>query len=203
MAVNRTFAEILDAIRVEMQLDPGLISDDERKRFVNESLIDLGTLGCFEKKVDLEFVNGRANLPSDYIDYVGLYRDGVLIPPASTDSSQKGVVLSYPTLEVSGGETETLQLWYGYAPSKLELLTDRPDIPYGYDRAVIDFAVALAHRKNGNIGLYREYMSSYSALKNDLYHRLTNIQNARITRQIDSEASGSNTPGVFGDEFIL
>lgn len=202
MAVNKTLAELNEAIKTEMQLDPGLISDDERKRFINEAIVDLGSLGCFEKEIDLKFINGQAELPEDYVEYLGLYRDGKIIPPASTDSAVKGVLLGYPVLTLKPATDETLRLWYAYAPVKLNDLTDRPDIPYGYDRALIDFSVGLAHRKNGNIGLYREYMSSYEDLKNTLYLRLNTLQNARVNREFD-KTSADDEVGIFSNSEIL
>lgn len=194
MAVNRTLLELQDAIRTEMQLDPGLISDVERLQFINDCIIDLGGMSCFEKEVDLEFTEGFANVPEDFVDFIGLYRNGVLVPPITIQKDTTGFLAKFPQIEVRPHATETLSLWYTYAPAKLSLPTDVPDIPYGFDVAIVDYAVGRAHRKNGNIGLYREYMSAYESKKFELYQRLTRFENSRVGQIINSEDGGEDSP---------
>jgi len=185
--MNMTLAELNAAIKTEMQLDPGLISDDERKRFINDCIVDLGGTSIFEKEIPINFVNGIATLPSDFIDFIALFRDNIFIKPAKIGRTTEGVIPRYPLIEVRPHATETLTLWYTYSPAKLINLTDRPDIPQGFDNAIVDYAVARAHRKNGNIGLYREYMSAYENKKFELYQRLTRLENSRVTMIINSE----------------
>lgn len=197
MVVNRTLEELQSAIKTEMQLDPGLISDAERLSFINDCIVDLGGMSCFEKEVDLNVVEGYAEVPDDFVDFIGLYRDGVLIPPITVQATGgTGFLAKYPNIEVRPHTTEVFRLWYTYAPTTLSLATDRPDIPYGFDSAIVDYAVGRAHRKNGNIGLYREYMSAYESKKYELYQRLTRFENSRISTIINTEDGGADSPAI-------
>lgn len=184
---NKTLSELNTAIRTEMQLDPGLISDDERKRFINDCIMDLGGMSQFEKTVSLAFTDGFATVPDDFVDLIALYRDGKQVLPADIQHTTEGFIPCYPQIEVRPNTTETLSLWYTYAPAVLVNDTDRPDIPGGFDNAIIDYAVARAHRKNGNIGLYREYMSAYESKKFELYQRLTRLENSRVNVTLNLE----------------
>jgi len=188
-AQNKTLAELNNAIKTEMQLDPGLISDVERKRFINDCIIDLGGMSCFEKTATLSLTDGVALLPEDFVDFIALYRGDKVISPANTHHTTDGFIARYPSIEVRPNATEELTLWYTYAPAAVTEDSDIPDIPYGFDNAIIDYAVARAHRKNGNIGLYREYMSAYNDKKFELYQRLTRYENSRVTMPFNSENS--------------
>ena len=190
---NRTLAQLNDAIKTEMQLDPGLISDAERLVFINDCLIDLGNSGNFEKQVSIEFIDGVATLPDDFVEFIALIRDGVRVKPA-VSTTGSGFITRYPMIEIVPHSNETLTLWYSYAPAVLVNLTDVPDIPVGFDSAIVDYAVARAHRKNGNIGLYREYMSAYEDKKFAMYQRLTRLENARVTMIVDNEESDNVSP---------
>lgn len=183
---NRTLTQLNDAIKTEMQLDPGLISDAERLVFINDCLTDLGSSGNFEKQVSLLFEEGIATLPEDFVEFIALIRNGERVKPALSPSGT-GFVSRYPYMEILPHVDETLTLWYAYAPAMLVNGTDVPDIPLGFDSAIIDYAVARAHRKNGNIGLYREYMSAYEDKKFALYQRLTRLENSRVTMIMDNE----------------
>lgn len=189
---NRTLAQLNDAIKTEMQLDPGLISDAERKQFINDCLTDIGNSGNFEKQVALTFEGGVATLPDDFVEFIALLRSGVRVKPAISNTST-GYITRYPEIEIVPATDETLTLWYSYAPVHLEENTDVPDVPTGFDSAIVDYAVARAHRKNGNIGLYREYMSAYEDKKFAMYQRLTRLENARVTMIMDNEGVGEDT----------
>lgn len=194
MAVqNKTLLELKNAVKTEMQLDPGLISDDERTRFINDCITDLGVQGGFEKRVDLVFTDGFASLPDDFVELIALYRGDTILKPASTDYATIGYIPCFPQIELRPRTSETLSLWYEYHPSALTLDDQRPDIPYGYDNAIIDYAVARAHRKNGNIGLYREYMSAYEAKKYELYQHLTRLSNARVIPILNTESTETDS----------
>lgn len=198
-AQNKTLLELSDAVKTEMQLDPGLISEVERRRFINDCISDLGGMSCFEKQASLTFTDGLATLPEDFVDFIALYRADKQIRPATTAHTTEGFISRFPQLEIRPHTTEALTLWYTYAPVALVNDTDKADIPYGFDNAIIDYAVARAHRKNGNIGLYREYMSAYESKKFELYQRLTRLENSRVGMIIDSE----NSDGGEADSDIL
>ena len=188
---NRTLQQLNDAIKTEMQLDPGLISDEERKRFINDCLTDVGSAANFERQVPLYFSDGVAQLPSDFMEFIALIKDGRRVKPALNGRSN-GFITRYPLIEVFPKFDGILTLWYCYSPSHLELPTDTPDVPIGFDSAIVDYAVARAHRKNGNIGLYREYMAAYEDKKFAMYQRLTRLENSRVTMIMDSEESGGD-----------
>lgn len=196
---NRTLAQLNTAIKTEMQLDPGLISDAERTQFINDCLTDLGGSGNFEKQVTLSFTDGVATLPEDFVEFIALYRNGVALQPANTLYTTEGFITRYPSIEVRPHATENLTLWYSYAPAALAQETDVPDLPYGFDMAIVDYAVARAHRKNGNIGLYREYMSAYESKKYELYQRLTRLENSRVGMIHDTESTESVFSTVTSD----
>ena len=196
MAKNRTLSQLNDAVKTEMQLDPGLISDAERTQFINDCIIDLGGAGCFEKYTTLSVVDGVADLPEDFVDFIALYRGDTVVKPANTTHTTGGFIPRYPQIEVRPHATETLNLWYTYAPARLVNPTDTPDIPYGFDICIVDYAVARAHRKNGNIGLYREYMSAYDNKKFEMYQRLTRLENSRVGMTFNTETSEDDIPTV-------
>lgn len=186
-----TLAELNSAIRTEMQLDPGLITDAERLTFLNDCLADLGNMNVMEKQASLAFVNGRATLPNDFVDIIALFHNSRALRPAHTNNTSSGYALISPTLITIKPEiTGSLVLWYSYSPPPLVNPTDRPDIPLGFDKLLVDYAVARAHRKNGNIGIYREYMSIYEQKKFELQHRLSRLESSRVTQVIDTEGMG-------------
>lgn len=184
---NMTFAEIQSAVQTEMQLDPGLISIDERKRFINDAIADLGGVGSFQKQVDLSLTGGAADLPDDFVDFIAVVRNKVLLNPTSIRDRINGYLILYNKLEVFPQDTDVVTLYYAYRPAKLVLDDDKPDIPNGYDLAIRDYAVARAHRKNGNIGLYREYMSAYEDSKFKLQQELIRRENASTINILNSE----------------
>lgn len=187
---NMTLSELIDSIKTEMQLDPGLISDTERKRFINDCIVDLGKLGGFEKTVELSVVNGDVELPDDLVDILAVYSHGVILNPCSyAQIGGVGYVAMCDTITVFPNDTDTIKLLYSYTPQKLVNLEDKPEIPNGYDGLIVDYAVAKANRKNGNIGIYREYMSAYEGKKYDLMSELTRRYNTRITNTINSEVN--------------
>ena len=75
---NRTLAELRAAITEDMKLNPGLITDTERNRFINRALLDLSDMQLFEKEVTLDYTDGVITLPDDlclwYTCYVLMVR---------------------------------------------------------------------------------------------------------------------------------
>ena len=185
--LNRTFKELQDAIKDEMQLDPGLISDRERKQFLNEALKDLGSMGLFEKTEELDIEFGYADLPNDFVELISVkygVRELKPMPDSNYGISENpiGYTLFYDRIAtvplIANG---IMTLYYSYRPKTLVMDTDKPDIPNGYDKLLVDWAVGHAHRKNGNIALYREYLAAYSETKTALMTELTKRLNSRIS----------------------
>lgn len=196
MNTNRTFQELQDAIRTEMQLDPGLIGDIERRRFLNDCLNDLATISLLEKEVSLPCVNGLVTKPDDFVNLILIsWSDGRVLRPVEVtnttarSSSPTGYVVkgayieTYPKASVDS----TVTLYYAYRPFAMVEATDRPNIPNGWDWLLVDYAVGRAHRKNGNIGLYREYMASYENGKSLLSQELVRQSNSRVTPTINQD----------------
>lgn len=186
MNTNRTFAELQQAIATEMQLDPGLISASERQAFINDCLSNLGAMGMFEKDGTLTIVDGFADLPDDLVDVLEVYNGNTYIQPIETATVMTGTTITgyivrYNKLEsVPRVTSAELRIYYAYKPTKLVGDLDKPDIPNGYDKLIIDWAVGHAHRKNGNIGLYREYLGAFAEGKSDLIMELTKRANSRV-----------------------
>jgi hypothetical protein len=191
--LNRTFKEIQDAVKTEMQLDPGLISDLERQTFINDALADLGSLSLFEKYATLTIVDGKAYLPDDLVAIIDVKFDNRYLIPVKrmiTMDSDKpiGYTLNYTTIEVFPKiPTGSIDIYYAYRPLSLVNDEDKPDIPNGFDKMLVDWAVGHAHRKNGNIGLYREYVGAYNESKMMLMAELTRRLNSRVVMQHNSE----------------
>lgn len=201
---NRTLADLKSAIQTEMQLDPGLISDLERQSFINDCLSDVAGTNTFEKEADIPVVNGEVELPDDFrgiidVRYNGTYLVPLEIPKIESTGSPIGYILRYKTLELyPKPDSGTVRMYYTYVPSPLVLDTDRPDLPNGYDLMIIDYGVSRAHRKNGNIGLAREYMYAYETRKQALFAEYINRKNSRVVGIINKEAGGiTSTPFDF------
>jgi len=190
---NRTFKELQDAVKSEMQLDPGLISDLERQTFINNAIADVGGIGLFEKPATLAVVNGLASLPDDLVDIIDVFYDGTPLTPVQraqklTGTTPVGYTINYNSIETYPQiATGNIDVYYAYRPAPLVLDTDRPDIPNGFDKMFVDWAVGHAHRKNGNIGLYREYVSAYMETKATLMSELTRRSNSRVTMPYNTE----------------
>jgi hypothetical protein len=191
-----------------MQLDPGLISDIERKQFINDAINDLGSLGMFEKEVDVASVDGVVAVPNDYIGLIYVkWVDGRLLQPCRvqtnlTTGNPYGFVLNNTELELVPIPTQddAVKMYYLYRPLKLVNDSDQPDIPNGYDSLLVDYAVAKAHRKNGNTALWKEYMNYYDNKKADLLFELTRRANSRVTRMYNED--DAPTSGTFPYKLI-
>lgn len=193
---NRTLAELRTAITEDMKLNPGLITEGERDRFLNRALLDLSDMQLFEKEVSLAHVDGVIALPDDFMSLIYVKRsDGVLlksmpsgVPPAGGTGTigyiQKAATLELYPLPTGEG---TVLVSYIYRLEKIVEVDDQPDLPNGYDDLLIDFAVALCHRKNGNMGIYREYMGTYNLGKDSLRLELTRRMNTRIIEMQNSD----------------
>lgn len=207
MNSNRTFQELQDAIKAEMQLDPGLISDLERKTFINDCIKEIGRTPLFEKYADITITNGEIDVPDDFVELIELRYNHILLKPSSLNSMEVGqsapvkYAITYNKIQVYPAiDTGIARLYYVYAPAVLSDPTDQPDIPNGYDPLIVDFAVGKAHRKNGNIGLYREYMSAFNSGKGELIAELLKRSNSRVRNTIDNDSISTSS---FSEEILL
>lgn len=181
-------------VQTEMQLDPGLISDSERGRFINACIEDLSGLQEWEKEQTIAVTAGtyEVNLPTDYMATATvLWNDRPLRPikrqaaPGSVSGTPIGYIEKsgspnklelYPKPEQAG----SLFVVYRYKGVSLVNATDVPNFHIDVSELLIDFAVARAHRKNGNVTMFTQYMSYYEAKKGSLYDRLLKEYNSRI-----------------------
>lgn len=202
---NRTFEELQQAIETDMQLDPGLISATERKQFINDALRDLSTMDLFEYKVEIPITEGVGTLPDDFISPNMLvwketstsmkptYLRPELHNSISGSSSMYVIIgdelITYPKA------TGTVTMYYMRRLPKLINPSDKPAIPNGWDKILVDYAIGHCHRKNGQIGLYREYVAAFQSEKNKLREDLTKKQNSRVTRTVSQDGfNGMTTP---------
>ena len=196
-----------DAIRSEMQLDPGLISDTERKLFINDCIKELGRTPLFEKYAYLDIVNGEVTLPDDFVELIELRYDHTILKPSSlmsmdiSNMAPQRYAMTYDVLNLyPATRVGTVRLYYVYKPPLLVLPEDVPAIPNGWDNLIVDYAVGRAHRKNGNMSLYREYMGSFNSGKGELISELLKRSNTRVKETIDND-SGNNAR--FNEDIIL
>lgn len=197
MNTNRTFSELQQAVKNDMQLNPGLISDTERKQFLNDALDDLGTLDVLEKDATITTVNGEVPLPDDFVSIIdikwkatGRSLNPTKIPTTTLSTSLNPVYYIQKTDSIellpkpsSDGDVE---LFYRYRPVHMVDDDDKPDIPNGWDRLLVDYAVAYCHRKNGEIGLFREYKANYDVGRTEFMIEMLKKSNSRITTTKDT-----------------
>lgn len=193
---NRTLLQLRNAVIEDMRLNPGLIIDTERNRFINRGLLDLSDMQLFFKDATLDHTAGVVTLPDDFMSVLGVRRtDGVWlnsIPdyyPPSVGDTPLGYIQKASTIELYPKPTSNGQiaLCYIYRLAQLTSDTEQPDVPNGYDDLLVDFAVALCHRKNGNMGIYREYMGTYNLSKESLRLELTRKLNTKIMTMQNSD----------------
>lgn len=190
-----------------MQLDPGLISDLERQTFINDCIKEIGRTPLFEKYGDLDIVDGEVTVPDDFVELIELRYGNYLLKPSSLNSMEVGqtapvrYAITYNKIQLYPAlDTGTVRMFYVYAPAMLADPDDKPDIPNGYDSLIVDFAVGKAHRKNGNIGLYREYMSAFNSGKGELVSELLKRSNTRVRNTIEND---DFVQATFSEEIIL
>jgi len=204
---NRNFQALQDAIRSEMQLDPGLISDEERKLFINDCLKELGRTPLFEKYAVIPIVDGEVTLPDDFVELIEVRYGHAKLKPSPlqsvdlTDTAPQTYAMTYDVLNLyPATRTGEVKLYYVYKPELLSLPEDIPAIPNGWDNLIVDYAVGRAHRKNGNMSLYREYMGSFNSGKGELISELLKRSNTRVKETIDTDTGNS---ARFSEEIIL
>jgi len=200
-------AEMKLAMIDDMKLNPGLITDTERTRFLNRALLDVSDLNLFEKEASLVALNGVITLPDDFMNLIyikhpttGRYLKAIRRPDTILSGDNAiAYVQDADSLQlipsVLGNVTYTVS--YVYRLPALVLETDQPDLPNGYGDMLIDFAVALCHRKNGNMGIYREYMGMYNVGKFSLATELTRKLNTKVSVVQNSDNIGTTVYNPF------
>lgn len=173
--------ELNAAIKLEMETDPALVSDQERYRYINMAVADLASLGLFEKDSTLDVTANPTALPSDFISLREIYWvNGTslqpLFPVADIPSTSTGTPAVYRiianNLYLYPFATGQVRLIYSYRPQGIDETvgeaydSSTPGIPEDWHSLIIPYAVAKCHLKSGSVARYQQYMQEYSTLKN-------------------------------------
>jgi len=190
--VNR--GEIKQAVRDEMQLDPGLISDAERNRFINYWLDDVASWGLLEKSITLPVLAGNnpITLPNNLIHLAEVIYEGRDLVPTSMRVSGEGNPVAYalegrqlhllPLPSVAG----EVRLLYSYRPEHLTSDVDIPEVPNDWMLLGVLYTVFRAHKKNGNTAASREYQQEYEMKKGEKVREMLQHYNSRVRVMSDS-----------------
>lgn len=192
----KTLAQLRADIQLEMQLDPGLISPAERLRFINAAIEDLSAIGLWQKDHTIQNVVGASvTLPTDFqtpIDFFWGERRLIpaerFAPPGAITGEPITYVLSGRRLDLHPAPITPGTLWVEYIYMGVPLVTDTdvPNFHVDVSELLVNHAVALAHRKNGNVTMFMQYMSYYDSKKFQLIDRLTKEVNSRIRIEYDN-----------------
>lgn len=202
-----TFASINTAIQAEMQLDPGLVSDAERLRFINDGLSAIGSLQLLEKVVTTQASVQYPTPPDDLLRIRALYRDNVPLACVGTvhDTALTGTPVAY-ILEgdnirlypIPDAEYD-LRWEYTYSPTAAASITSGayPDLPVGWDSLLVDYACYRAHRKNGNYLSSAQYKKDYDmSLATKVRERIGHLNSSQHV------AGMRQPPTMSGDYFM-
>lgn len=195
-----------------MQLDPGLVIDVERQRFINDFLDKAGNLQLLEKVLEETGVSTQyVDYPSDFNKLKRLYwYDGanyqLLEPIADTSNfSSSGKPIGYniegnqvrliPSPSTSG----TLRWVYAYIPAEYTGSNggDTPDLPKTWDGAIVDYCCYRSHRKNGNQVASMQYYRDFKESLADAIRSYTARLNSKTYSQTEE-----NVTTYDGDTFI-
>lgn len=193
-----TLDELKTAIETEMQLDPGLISDSERERFINRAIEDLSRIPLWEKEtsVDVTANTIEVDLPQDFNNIIEVFWDGLPLRPVKRRRSPDqvhgkpiGFILKPNKIELYPVPSSDGKLFYVYQYKGLPLTnpSDEPNFHEDVGNLIIDYATAQAHRKNGNAFMYQQYMLSYQSERGILIDKLTREVNSRVRTSYHDE----------------
>jgi len=171
--------ELNAQIKLEMEIDPAIVSDAERYRYINRGIDDIASLGIFENVADLEASSNPVQLPDDYIALIDAFRvDGInLIKLTPVSSLRQGTGLPYGYLIVDKSmylvpfQPCDIRLIYTHRPHYIseeegvEHDASVPGLPEDWHPLLVTFAVALCHLKSGSIARYTQYLDAYQGRK--------------------------------------
>lgn len=174
-----TFYEINAAIQEEMQLDPGLVSDAERIRFINDCSGEIAQLHLLEASAIDTTSSQYPTAPTDMLKLKSLYWDDIRLPALTTgyDTDTTGTPIGYIyegevyRLYPAPDEEATLRWVYTYMPTQMtadmlveasaEAYASYPNVPLGWEMLYVNYACYRSHRKNGNILMSNVYQKDY------------------------------------------
>jgi hypothetical protein len=192
------FWQINAAIKEEMQLDPGLVTDAERVRFINDCLDEIGGLQLIELEyTDTNVSSQYPTIPQGLTKIIALYWNGNKLTPMDSDIDfnsvgqpvgyvvQSGKVRLYPKPSAPG---ELKWVYTGTPPHCTETdiidetSTAEPSLPENWHRLLITYACYRSHRKNGNIIMAREYKNDYDRDLASNIRTYVGFLNSQITK---------------------
>lgn len=208
--MNRS--EIKTTIKDSMQLDPGLVSNRERERYIRDTINDLSSLGVWEGAYEVTTATAPVTLPTTFSSLVEAYWNGkrlrkmdkrkldgtipagqplycwTAIDPA--DGVYK--LFTYPQINMSG------KVKIDFSSKAIDIPTDSTGtgtdqndlttygVPSEWHGIIADGATAMAHRKNGNYTAAKEYQTTYMTGKNTLYiAALERINSRPVENDVD------------------
>jgi hypothetical protein len=208
-----TLQDVLDAIDEEKQLDPGLVSPNEKRRYVQDALDDIGDLALFEKRVTATVTASMVDLatlggtPTGYETIIGVYWNGRPLGPVDPRAIDQTALGNTPAGYWS--MTDGLYLWPGleatvsgeltvdmnYRPTWPATLGTVIDLPKEWRRLLVLYGTYRCHKKNGNTFSAREYQTDYENLK----ARLANLEIQRRNQRQTSVRQDNDTSGASWD----
>lgn len=189
----RDINDVMDAIDQEKQLDPGLISDDEKRRFVQDCLDDLGDLGVFERVIETQVTSGPVDLSvidgqeTGFDKIIEVYWNGRALDPVAPRSVDRNQEAGLPTgywlvgsqlyfyPRLAPGVSGTLTVEMIYRPLTVT------DLPREWRRLLVIYGTHRCHKKNGSTFSAREYLTEYETRKTSLYNKALQKRNQRKT----------------------
>lgn len=186
--------ELNEAIKMEMEVDPAIVNDTERYRYINRAVDDLASVAMFEKMVTLDAEENPVPLPDDFIAEVAVYRVSadslVQLSPAHRYNSASGTPVEYFIMSnqmflIPFSPCE-IRLIYTYRPTGVseipgeEYDNSSPTLPEDWHPLIIPYAVALCHLKSGSVARYQQYLNEYTQRKMVKVAEYLKTYNARV-----------------------
>jgi len=214
------FSAINAAIKEEMQLDPGLVSEAERARFINDGMKKIAEL----QLIELSYLDPAAStqyptMPIGLTKIRNLYWNDIplrsLKPAQAEDLDTTGtpigyvweaeVVRLYPIPVVAG------ELRWTYTGTPADCTTTDlaigavtlPNLPTLWHPLLVDYACHRSHRKNGNILMSREYKNDFTiAMANTLRTYISSLNSQIVTADTPEEAISDEYTVPFTEEVV-
>lgn len=192
--------QIKSAIQTEMQLDPGLVSDAERNRFLDYWLDDVGSWGVLERTSTVTYSARaqEATLPETVIHLNQVIlgnRELKLAYGAELGVGEpRFYSVSGNSLRLYPTPTENVRLTitYSYRPEYLTSDSDVPEIPRDWIYLGVLYGVYRSHKKNGNVLMSREYNQEYEQKKAEKMREYLAKYNSTVRTIKETSEVGEN-----------
>lgn len=171
------FWELNNAVKDEMRLDPGLVTDGERVRFFNDCMSEIAALQLVElTKTDLAVISQYPAVPVGLEKVRSLYWNNikliVLRPDRDMDSAGNpvGYILEADAIRLWPKPASSGSLRWTYTGTPTDcteaMTTDEtsvisPGLPTSWHSLLIEYACYRSHRKNGNVLMSGQYKKAF------------------------------------------